>query len=553
MAEVTALGHRVMEGIARSLDLPADYFARRYTADPLILFRIFNYPSRPIPAGLDVRHGVGEHTDYGLLTLLRQDDVGGLQVHTRQGWIEAPPVPDSFVCNIGDMLDRMTGGLYRSTPHRVRLNTSGRDRLSFPLFFDPDFDARIEPIRSAATDDHATRWDGASVHAFEGTLRRLPARQGRQGVPGAAARSPSVAGMGKLEHTLAEFVTGLRLQSVPADAQRIVRRMVLAVAGTGFAGAAEDGVARAARAAASKPAARRRRRPWSSATGCRPHAAAQLNGTMCRALDFCDAMAPGPHIGSALFPAALAAAELAGGCTGEEFMAALVAGAELSSRFNLSEAQYDGFDPDRHRRRVLGGGRRIAHPRADAGADAACAGAGVQPLRRQLPEPRRRLARRAHRAGLGGGGRRAVRADGAARRHRAGELPDGHYGYAHLYGRGTPRSGVGGARPGRDVEAAARRLQEVPELRRHAGRDRAGARRWWRSWACAPTDVRSAEVRLPPYAHRLVGHAVPDRRQPARRCAVQRRLLRRQCARAAVFAAASISRRRRCTTRRCAR
>ena len=169
MAAVTALGHRVMQGIARSLDLPADYFASRYTADPLILFRIFDYPSRPIPAGLDVRDGVGEHTDYGLLTLLRQDAVGGLQVHTREGWIEAPPVPASFVCNIGDMLDRMTGGLYRSTPHRVRLNTSSRDRLSFPLFFDPDFDARIEPIGSAVTDDHATRWDGASVHAFEGT------------------------------------------------------------------------------------------------------------------------------------------------------------------------------------------------------------------------------------------------------------------------------------------------------------------------------------------------------------------------------------------------
>ena len=169
MAAVTALGHRVMQGIARSLDLPADYFARRYTADPLILFRIFNYPSRPIPAGLDVRDGVGEHTDYGLLTLLRQDAVSGLQVHTREGWIEAPPVPESFVCNIGDMLDRMTGGLYRSTPHRVRLNASGRDRLSFPLFFDPDMESRIEPIRSAATDDRATRWDRARVHAFDGT------------------------------------------------------------------------------------------------------------------------------------------------------------------------------------------------------------------------------------------------------------------------------------------------------------------------------------------------------------------------------------------------
>jgi isopenicillin N synthase-like dioxygenase len=169
MAAVTALGHRVMAAIALSLELPADYFASRYTADPLVLFRIFQYPSREVPSGVDARHGVGEHTDYGLLTLLRQDDVGGLQVHTRQGWIEAPPVAESFVCNIGDMLDRMTGGLYRSTPHRVALNRSGRDRLSFPLFFDPAFDARIAPIRNAEIDDRATRWDGASVHSFEGT------------------------------------------------------------------------------------------------------------------------------------------------------------------------------------------------------------------------------------------------------------------------------------------------------------------------------------------------------------------------------------------------
>ena len=169
MAEVTRLGHRVMAAIAVSLDLPADYFASRYTADPLVLFRIFQYPSREVPPGVDAQHGVGEHTDYGLLTLLRQDEVGGLQVRTPQGWVAAPPVPESFVCNIGDMLDRMTGGLYRSTPHRVALNRSGRDRLSFPLFFDPAFDARIEPIRNAEIDDRASRWDGASVHHFEGT------------------------------------------------------------------------------------------------------------------------------------------------------------------------------------------------------------------------------------------------------------------------------------------------------------------------------------------------------------------------------------------------
>jgi isopenicillin N synthase-like dioxygenase len=174
---VTAVGHRVLEGIALSLGLEAAYFADRYTTDPLILFRLFNYPSQPVPAALEGENspqwGVGEHTDYGLLTLLHQDQIGGLQVRTAAGWIEATPLPGSFVCNIGDMLDRMTGGFYRSTPHRVRRNTSGQDRLSFPLFFDPNFNARVRRIDGLPAvgpgDDSASRWDKANVHAFNGT------------------------------------------------------------------------------------------------------------------------------------------------------------------------------------------------------------------------------------------------------------------------------------------------------------------------------------------------------------------------------------------------
>jgi isopenicillin N synthase-like dioxygenase len=173
MEALTRLGHTLMEGLALSLGLEASYFAERYTADPLILFRIFNYPTRPAPEGRDVQWGVGEHSDYGLLTILWQDDVGGLEVKTREGWTAAPPVPGSFVCNIGDMLDRMTGGRYRSTPHRVALNTSGRDRLSLPFFFDPNFRARVQPVEGLAAsgivDDSGSRWDGASVHAFDGT------------------------------------------------------------------------------------------------------------------------------------------------------------------------------------------------------------------------------------------------------------------------------------------------------------------------------------------------------------------------------------------------
>jgi isopenicillin N synthase-like dioxygenase len=168
MAQTTRAAHVVMRGVALSLGLDGEYFARTYTGDPTVLFRVFHYP----PArAVDGEWGVGEHTDYGLLTLLAQDDCGGLQVKSRQGWIEAPPIPGTLVCNIGDMLDRLTGGFYRSTPHRVR-NISGRDRLSFPLFFDPAFDAVIEPLperAGAAHDDSGERWDRANLHAFEGT------------------------------------------------------------------------------------------------------------------------------------------------------------------------------------------------------------------------------------------------------------------------------------------------------------------------------------------------------------------------------------------------
>jgi isopenicillin N synthase-like dioxygenase len=169
MAAMTALGHTLMEKLSLSLGLTGSYFADRYTSDPLILFRIFNYPPSP-QGGRDASFGVGEHTDYGLLTILRQDASGGLQVKAGSDWIDADPIPNSFVCNIGDMLDRITGGLYLSTPHRVR-NLSGHDRLSFPFFFDPNFNAEVRPITQGAVvrDNVQERWDHASVHEFRGT------------------------------------------------------------------------------------------------------------------------------------------------------------------------------------------------------------------------------------------------------------------------------------------------------------------------------------------------------------------------------------------------
>lgn len=169
--EMTVLGHGLARGVALGLGLDADWFERELTTDPTVLFRIFRYPPRPEADGW----GVAEHTDYGLLTILAHDGTPGLQVRRSGRWFDVPAVPDTFVVNLGDMLDRMTGGRYRSTPHRVRHGlerSSSGDRLSFPFFFDPAWDAEILPVPLGdenPADDAANRWDGVNIHEWSGT------------------------------------------------------------------------------------------------------------------------------------------------------------------------------------------------------------------------------------------------------------------------------------------------------------------------------------------------------------------------------------------------
>jgi isopenicillin N synthase-like dioxygenase len=170
IASMTRLGHALMSGISLGLGLKQSYFADAYTADPLILFRIFNYPARSRYSHDEYAFGVGEHTDYGFLTILKQDMSGGLQIKSKSQWIDVEPISNSFVCNIGDMLDRLTGGRYLSAPHRVQ-HRGEHDRLSFAFFFDPNFNAEIKPLHlgGAVRDNKADRWDRASVHEFRGT------------------------------------------------------------------------------------------------------------------------------------------------------------------------------------------------------------------------------------------------------------------------------------------------------------------------------------------------------------------------------------------------
>jgi isopenicillin N synthase-like dioxygenase len=170
LAAATRAGEALMRGMALALGFEAEHFARGLTRHPTLLFRIFHYPALARATGGEDGFGVGEHSDYGLLTLLGQDDKGGLEVRTRHGWIDVPPRGDALVINVGDMFERLTRGRFRSAPHRV-VNRAGVSRYSFPLFFDPDFVAGVKPlpIDTADGEPAEARWDGVDFHKSIGT------------------------------------------------------------------------------------------------------------------------------------------------------------------------------------------------------------------------------------------------------------------------------------------------------------------------------------------------------------------------------------------------
>lgn len=137
-----AVAYHLMRGFARGLHLPDDAFLRT-TDRPLSRASFVYYPAQPKDAETP-RYGVGAHTDFGVLTVLCQDMTGGLEVKTVEGdWIAAPPIAGTLVVNVADLLARWTDGAYVSTPHRV-MNTSGRERLSLVLAYDPNPETPID-------------------------------------------------------------------------------------------------------------------------------------------------------------------------------------------------------------------------------------------------------------------------------------------------------------------------------------------------------------------------------------------------------------------------
>lgn len=163
--EMKGLAQRLMRAIAVSLDLEADFFAPRMT-NPITIQRLLHYPPQQGRIDESVM-GIGAHTDYGSLTILAQDDVGGLQVMNRDGaWVEGPPIAGTFVINIGDLIQRLTNDLYLANLHRV-VNASGRERYSIPFFIDADADAVFEPLESCVSPGNPARYQPVTCGAHK--------------------------------------------------------------------------------------------------------------------------------------------------------------------------------------------------------------------------------------------------------------------------------------------------------------------------------------------------------------------------------------------------
>jgi isopenicillin N synthase-like dioxygenase len=131
---------RILRAFALALGQPADALEPLYGDDPHYLIKLIRYPGRDATAA---DQGVGAHKDAGLITLLLQDDRGGLQVETPRGWIDVPPRPGTFVINIGELLELASDGFLRATMHRVVTPPSGVERLSAAFFLGARLDAVV--------------------------------------------------------------------------------------------------------------------------------------------------------------------------------------------------------------------------------------------------------------------------------------------------------------------------------------------------------------------------------------------------------------------------
>jgi isopenicillin N synthase-like dioxygenase len=143
---MSEVGAELLRAIAVGLGLPEDYFEEPFQGTPAWMSKLTHYVGGVVAEAAD--QGVGSHADYGFVTLLLQDNVGGLEVMPPDTteWIPVAPLPGALVVNLGEMLEVATQGYLAATIHRVRTPPPGVDRYSIPFFWSPRLDAVIDPV-----------------------------------------------------------------------------------------------------------------------------------------------------------------------------------------------------------------------------------------------------------------------------------------------------------------------------------------------------------------------------------------------------------------------
>jgi isopenicillin N synthase-like dioxygenase len=150
------LGKDLMRLFALTLDQPEDFFLQ-YCKKPMVQSRLFHYPPQTVDATKAL--GVAPHSDYGMVTLLTQDPIGGLELQKRDGeWVAAPYVDGTFVVNLGDMFRVWTNDMFSSNLHRV-VNRTGRERFSIPTFFNLDYDTPVRCLDVCQSPTNPPRYD----------------------------------------------------------------------------------------------------------------------------------------------------------------------------------------------------------------------------------------------------------------------------------------------------------------------------------------------------------------------------------------------------------
>ncbi|MFT8541687.1 isopenicillin N synthase family dioxygenase [Acetobacter sp.] len=163
---VGACGQVLLKAVANSLNLDSSFFEKKYHYPLQRTQAIWYPPAEACPESESITYGVAPHTDYGCITLLWQDDTGGLEVQNLQNeWVSAVPIPGTLVINIGDLLCRWSNDRYRSNMHRV-LNKSGKERFSIATFYDPDFGAIIDPHDLGLPETQASHYAPVTAGAY---------------------------------------------------------------------------------------------------------------------------------------------------------------------------------------------------------------------------------------------------------------------------------------------------------------------------------------------------------------------------------------------------